>query len=350
MIKRIFNCVSIHNGGGLMYLSLMHSEIDMNENLIFLDIRIKNKIKPFLNAEVIFLKKSLIRNLFIFIKRIKCTIRLYRARRNSNKFEFISEYYMNGIPPLFRFPISTNKVFILFQNRNLFSYLNYFNNKLFLNINFLFYHLIHSSLINLFLQDSDTIIVQTNSMRNLIISLKPKNKVLTNDNFWKNLTIDTLENSKETYQKGNTNKLNIINKLSKSSKLFFYPASFHPHKNHKILFKCFKKISQNGFSNLKLLVTISPNQLSNEFICNEQIIFLGNLPQIDIYKIYKIADFLIYPSLNESLGLPLIEASLNKLPIIASDLDYVYDVCIPSFTFNPYSEEDIYYKILDSLK
>ena len=68
-----------------------------------------------------------------------------------------------------------------------------------------------------------------------------------------------------------------------------------------------------------------------------------------VYEIYKFIDFLIFPSLNESLGLPLIEASLHEIPIIASDLEYVYDVCNPKFTFNPYSEDEIYYKILKSI-
>ena len=69
-----------------------------------------------------------------------------------------------------------------------------------------------------------------------------------------------------------------------------------------------------------------------------------------ISHIYSIADFLIFPSLNESLGLPLIEASFYKLPIIASNLDYVYEVCNPNITFNPLSEEDIYKKIFRSHK
>ena len=28
MINKIYNCISIHSGGGVVYLSMMHSEID----------------------------------------------------------------------------------------------------------------------------------------------------------------------------------------------------------------------------------------------------------------------------------------------------------------------------------
>ena len=41
MIKKIFNCISIHNGGGINYLSMMHNDIDKKDNLIFLDQRAK---------------------------------------------------------------------------------------------------------------------------------------------------------------------------------------------------------------------------------------------------------------------------------------------------------------------
>ncbi len=50
---------------------------------------------------------------------------------------------------------------------------------------------------------------------------------------------------------------------------------------------------------------------------------------------------LIFPSKTESLGLPLIEAASAGLPIIASELDFVRDVCVPNETFDPYSSTSI---------
>ena len=54
MIKKIFNCISIHNGGGITYLSLMHHEID-KKVIFFLDHRAKKLVKPFLK-EIIYFK------------------------------------------------------------------------------------------------------------------------------------------------------------------------------------------------------------------------------------------------------------------------------------------------------
>ena len=171
MIKKIFNCISIHSGGGSPYLSMMHNDLDKRSNLIFLDHRAKQSIKEFRYAEIKFFKKNLFRNLFVFKERLKYTLIFQRYLRKYNKKECINEYFLNGIPPLFRFPFSTNKVFILFQNKNLFSYLNYFDKKLFFKLKFIIYHLIHSLLINLFLKNTDTIIVQTNSMKESVLRL-----------------------------------------------------------------------------------------------------------------------------------------------------------------------------------
>ena len=54
-----------------------------------------------------------------------------------------------------------------------------------------------------------------------------------------------------------------------------------------------------------------------------------------------LADTMIFLSLVESFGLPLIEASKLPLHIVASELDYVRDVCVPKENFNPKSSNSI---------
>ena len=58
IIRNIYNCISIHNGGGIVYLSMMHSEIDKKGNLVFLDFRAKKDLLPFFNAETIYFRKT----------------------------------------------------------------------------------------------------------------------------------------------------------------------------------------------------------------------------------------------------------------------------------------------------
>lgn len=351
MIRKIFYCISIHYGGGIVYLSMMHSEMDKKDNLILLDYRAKKYLKKFKNAKIRFYKRNLFRNIFVLFERIKCTFAFRKYLEKTDKKEFLSEYYFSGIPPLFRFPLSSNKIFVFCQNKNLFRYINYFDKKLFFKIKFYLYHLIHRTLINIFLKDTDVIIVQTHSMLSAVSLVKPNNKILIKDNYWRDLRIEYFE---KYIFKENTlfqnKKILEIKKLSNHNKLFFYPAYLDPHKNHKILFNTFNKLNNNSINSIRLILTVEANEVPKRFRNNNLIIFLGSQELRSIHEIYQIVDFLIFPSINESLGLPLIEAKLYKLPIIASNLDYVYDICEPTYSFNPYSEEDIYSKILESIK
>ena len=335
----------------MTYLSIMHYEIDKKNNLILLDNRAKTKVKTFKNAKIIYFKKSLFRNLFVFKERLKYTLLFRYYLKKENKKSHIKEFYLNGIPPFYRFSISTNKVYILFQNKNLFNYIKFLDKKLFFKISFIMYHIVHSALINLFLKSSDTLIVQTKSMKKTISSLKPKNKIEIQDNYWKNLKLGSYSNQVVKYTPRETNKIIIqqIKDLSKNNKIYFYPSSFDPHKNHKRLFKAFNKLNHVSNEDIKLIVSIDEYKVPLQYRNNELIFFIGNQPIYVINQLYEIVDFLIFPSLNESLGLPLIEASFYNLPIIASDLDFVYEVCKPSKTFDPLSEEDIYRKILETI-
>ena len=79
--------------------------------------------------------------------------------------------------------------------------------------------------------------------------------------------------------------------------------------------------------------------LTNQYEMNVK--YLGKISREEILELYKSARALVYPSTSESFGLPLIEASAFNLPILASELDYVRDVCVPAETFDPLSAVSI---------
>jgi len=60
-----------------------------------------------------------------------------------------------------------------------------------------------------------------------------------------------------------------------------------------------------------------------------------------IINLYSNSSALIFPSLFESYGLPLVEAKQYGIPIIASELDYVRDIVDPVETFDPNSARSI---------
>lgn len=102
----------------------------------------------------------------------------------------------------------------------------------------------------------------------------------------------------------------------------FYPARYYPHKNHDFLFSVFFDV-KHKFPKAKLILTIEPNQSPWA-----EIETIGEISS-DLVK--RIMDddntVLVFPSLKESLGIPLIEALELDIPIIVADLEYAREIC-----------------------
>lgn len=124
---------------------------------------------------------------------------------------------------------------------------------------------------------------------------------------------------------------------------FVYVASGEPHKNHRNLIEAWGMLAQKGMrptlcltldeSNDALLLDwIRTRQTSDGLHIHNQKSDAANMPAL-----YAQSRALIFPSLFESFGLPLIEARDAGLPILASELDYVRDVIEPHASFDPSS-------------
>jgi glycosyltransferase involved in cell wall biosynthesis len=125
---------------------------------------------------------------------------------------------------------------------------------------------------------------------------------------------------------------------------FVYVASGDPHKNHKKLVEAWCLLRKDGLKP-SLALTLSKvddpelfiwvTKLVDEFDLKIEII--GQTDRNRIHNLYSVARCHIYPSLIESYGLPLVESMLSGLPVIASERDFVRDVCEPIETFDPQS-------------
>lgn len=125
---------------------------------------------------------------------------------------------------------------------------------------------------------------------------------------------------------------------------FLYVASGDPHKNHARLIDAWRLLGESGLRP-PLWLTLDPARYSRLVRTAEhaaavhglQITNFSNLPREDLRALYRKAAALIYPSLVESYGLPLLEARAAGLPIITGELDYVRDIVDPEETFDPQS-------------
>lgn len=102
----------------------------------------------------------------------------------------------------------------------------------------------------------------------------------------------------------------------------FYPAACYPHKNHRIL----DKISRpEDWLVAELILTVPEEQNPNPAIAWVRCV--GSLKPAEVLDAYGVADALLFLSLEESFGFPLVEAMWLGLPIICPDLPYARDLC-----------------------
>ena len=129
---------------------------------------------------------------------------------------------------------------------------------------------------------------------------------------------------------------------------FVYIASGDPHKNHRRLIEAWCLLAEEGlFPSLCLTVDHNVSKELCTWIDKQKLNYelrlenLGFLPHDQVLQLYIQAKALIYPSLFESFGLPLIEARQIGLPILAAELDYVRDILDPEQSFDPNSPASI---------
>jgi hypothetical protein len=121
---------------------------------------------------------------------------------------------------------------------------------------------------------------------------------------------------------------------------YFYPAEGVAQKNHNLLLNVWEELSKFNIRP-KLIVTIDKlkfpklyKEISRLNLIGIDIENIGYLSRNDIIEQYNIAKFLIFPSLNESFGLPLVEAAHLGCHIITPDLDYVENIIETNLKFN----------------
>ena len=143
-----------------------------------------------------------------------------------------------------------------------------------------------------------------------------------------------------------------LSRTKKTTNNFVYVSSGVSHKNHNRLLKAFIEAANKTDKEINLHLTLDKEELSfiKKYPKNLNIVMHGTLSEDGVNRLYNFNEFLIYPSLVESFGLPLIEATIHGCKVIASDLPYVHEIIKPSFTFDPYSAQSISNAILKAVE
>lgn len=151
-------------------------------------------------------------------------------------------------------------------------------------------------------------------------------------NKFKNITPEKVHIIRPNLPNVNTDSL-ILKKIDDDKKLFIYPATPLEYKNHKVILDAvefLKNDELNIVNKIKIIFTVPKDSQVAQFAFERGldgiINCIGSIPYDELLTYYKCCDALLFPSKIESFGLPLVEAALFGVPIIAADLPYAKEV------------------------
>lgn len=142
---------------------------------------------------------------------------------------------------------------------------------------------------------------------------------------------------------------NVRAKYNLPDKYIYYPANPWPHKNHERLLRavsfCATRFGIKPiivFTGKLVTESRSVSSLVGSFGLEQQVIDLGFVEMEDLPSLYSGATMMVFPSIFEGFGIPLLEAMACGCPIAASNVTSIPEVVKDAaLLFDPYDIDQI---------
>lgn len=116
---------------------------------------------------------------------------------------------------------------------------------------------------------------------------------------------------------------------------FFYPSMGATYKEHLTLAYALERIyaeKEDVARRIRIHFTLTKDdnlalsKYIHDYQLDENFVFHGNMPHEQVLSMMKASHGLLFPSVIETLGLPLLEAASLGTPVIANDMGYAREV------------------------
>jgi glycosyltransferase involved in cell wall biosynthesis len=143
-------------------------------------------------------------------------------------------------------------------------------------------------------------------------------------------------------------------KYTAGAEFFLYTGAIHPRKNLINLLKGFSVFKKRLQSGMKLVLAGRLAWKSSDFTdllktykYRNDVVLTGYLPEEDLALLTASAYALVYPSLFEGFGVPVLEAMQCKVPVLTSANSSMEEICADAaLYFNPNDHADIAEKMM----
>jgi glycosyltransferase involved in cell wall biosynthesis len=306
--KLLVHAPNVHTGGGFELLKQVIKGLG-NEVELNLDSRVKNKLAKS-NTRINFVKPAIFSRLY--------SEWLLRKQATS----YSTTLFFGNLPPVFKL---RGKSVLFIQNRLLISAEALTGVAILVRLRLK----VERFWLRRFIHNIAVVFVQTPQMKELLV---------------KNVNLNQGKIRVYPFYDLNAVVVNLKKEYD-----FVYPASGDVHKNHKELINAWVLMAKEGLYP-SLVITIDGKRYKDLLLWINQEkerygLNIHNLGWVankdDLILTYQKSRMMVFPSKSESFGLPLIEAKKIDMSIVASELDYVRDVCSPIETFDPDSSKSI---------
>jgi glycosyltransferase involved in cell wall biosynthesis len=122
--------------------------------------------------------------------------------------------------------------------------------------------------------------------------------------------------------------------LGENAPYIFYVSALYPYKNHARLIEAFARIREQfprhriliGGADTKSWGRTQLAEIAETCGVSSRVVLTGRLAQHDLPALYRRADVLAMPSLDETFGLPVLEAMSFGCPVLTSNISSMAEV------------------------
>lgn len=141
----------------------------------------------------------------------------------------------------------------------------------------------------------------------------------------------------------------VKNRFTSGVEYFLYAGSIHPRKNLVNLLKAFSIFKKKQQTGMKLVLAgrlawqhEAFTEALSRYKYRHDVILTGYLPRNDLRELMGAAYALVYPSVWEGFGLPLVEAMQSGVPVLCSNTGALPETAADAaLLFDPLDPEDI---------
>jgi glycosyltransferase involved in cell wall biosynthesis len=135
-------------------------------------------------------------------------------------------------------------------------------------------------------------------------------------------------------------KLEIRKKYNLPASYLLFVGTQEPRKNLSVLIEAFRRIRDRNVH----LVLAGPAgwSVEQDELTGERILRTGYVSKQDLRAMYQQAVAVVFPSVEEGFGLPLLEGMASRVPVIASRIPVFQEICNDSCAyFDPERPEEL---------